>query len=365
MSLTRFTALCTLLGALLVDTAKAQAPSDENELAPDKENGAQVEGDKAPPVTAEPTAEAKKEAAERFGRGLSFYEDGDYGLALIEFERAYQLVPDYRVLYNIGQVSIQLSRSAQALRALKQYLEEGGQSLGQERVESVNRDLEMLEARTAHLTIKGTEGAEVLIDDESLGTLPLEGPLLVDAGRHRLEVKRDGYRPYGERLTLAGAEDREITVELEKKPKAVPLVAAPRPETSPQPTPAIGVDAPPPPVRRVPWTIIGWSTTGVLASGAIVSGIVGLNATSQLKELRGKPDTSRSELDDQAQTAKSWLTAADILGAAAIAAGGVSLYLTIGGERGSESAHRQQGEGASTDFSVQFTPRAIHLQRSF
>lgn len=353
MSYRLLNALCLAAGLFITLPAGAE----ENEAnAPDSA----IQAEKSTP---ELTEEAKKEAAERFQRGLSFYEDGDYGLALIEFERAYQLVPDYRVLYNIGQVSIQLSRSSQALRALRAYLEQGGDALSEERVEAVNRDLEMLHARTAHLVLKGTEGAEVMIDDESYGTLPLDGPLLLDAGRHKLEVRKEGFRDYSERLTLAGAEERRISVQLEEKPTATPVVD-PDPVSTPEQSPR---DSEEPPARRRGGSIalIGWSATGALAGGAILSGIMGLSSSRRLSNLKSEPDPSRSELDGQARTTKTWFAAADILTVAAVATGGASLYFSLSGKSKNRQAGLSFRERAATDVRVTASPRAFGVSGRF
>src|SRR5687768_2725567 len=98
-----------------------------------------------------------KEAAERYQRGLSIYAEGEYLLALVEFERAYQLSPDYRVLYNIGQVRVQLGRYAKAREALEQYMEQGGDAISADRKREVTADLEMLKMRTARLNIVTSE----------------------------------------------------------------------------------------------------------------------------------------------------------------------------------------------------------------
>lgn len=332
-----------------------------------------AEGDSQPPKgektsargAPEPTEEAKKEAGQRFQRGLSFYEDGDYGLALIEFERAYQLVPDYRVLYNIGQVSIQLSRSSQALRALREYLDKGGDALSPERVEAVTRDLEMLHARTAHLVLEGTEGAEVIIDDESYGILPLDAPLLVDAGRRKIEVKKEGFREYSDRLTLAGAEERRITVELEQRPTQSPVVARVPDFKREAEQPPKADDAVSPSKQSVPFALIGWSATGALTGGAIVSGVMGLSASKKLRNLKSEPDPARSDLQDQAKATKTWFAAADILTVAAIATGGVSLYFSLRGRPGSERAKVSLEEGSSADIQLGLLPRAVSVSGRF
>jgi tetratricopeptide (TPR) repeat protein len=60
---------------------------------------------------------ARKEASERFRRGVKLYRDADYVAALVEFKRAYELAPNFRVLYNLGQTSRQLKDYAAALDA--------------------------------------------------------------------------------------------------------------------------------------------------------------------------------------------------------------------------------------------------------
>src|SRR5688500_5007200 len=75
-------------------------------------------GAPAAPATGAPADDAadpyKVEARQRYDRGIRLYAEGEFALAVIEFERAYTLVPDYRVLYNIGQVRIQLAQYARA-----------------------------------------------------------------------------------------------------------------------------------------------------------------------------------------------------------------------------------------------------------
>ena len=100
-----------------------------------------------------PSAAAREEARQRFDQGLSLFEDGDFRLALIEIERAYALVPDYRVLYNIAQVNIQLGRYAKARSALEEYVEKAGDELPESRAAGVKDDLKMLAARTAPLAM--------------------------------------------------------------------------------------------------------------------------------------------------------------------------------------------------------------------
>src|SRR5690349_11541014 len=84
---------------------------------------AQVPGVAGPVPPANPAN--SDEAQMRFKRGLELYDEQDFQNALIEFRRAYELQPTYKILYNLGQVCYQLTEYACALRNFEKYLKEG------------------------------------------------------------------------------------------------------------------------------------------------------------------------------------------------------------------------------------------------
>jgi hypothetical protein len=280
----------------------------------------------APPVVADA---AKKEAARRFEHAIKLYEDADYTLALAEFERVYELMPNYRVLYNIGQVSIQLGRYARAFRTLKAYVARAGAELPADRQKAVQADLELLAGRIATVNVLvDPPGAQILLDGTTIGTSPLAEPLIVDVGERTVQVRLSGYVTETQRLTLAGGDRRESRFVLERE-EPEPVVA-PTPPVAVVPAPA---PAPPPPVTprktRGSLTWIGWTTTGAFAAGAVVSGVLGASAVSDLKTLKGTSPVSRSDLDRAESRARNRLLVADLLTAAAVVSGGVTLYFQL------------------------------------
>jgi hypothetical protein len=292
-----------------------------------------------PPATETPrsanvgaeNADSKKKAKEHFATGLKFYEDGDFALALIEFERAYSYVPDYRVLFNIGQVSIQLARYAHASQALQQYLTSGGNQLPKARIADVQKDLAMLENRTARLSVKcNVDGADVYLDDALLGKTPITEAILVDAGEHRVLVQMPGYQSRTEPLTLAGRDESSVQFELteEQRPiRLVPEIPATIPPQSASPsTPTVPALVPPP--RRNELLYVGWGATGVLTLGWAISGYIGLKAASDFNTAMQHTST-KSQLESLSTKARGWLLAADIVGAATIITGGTTLYFTL------------------------------------
>ena len=273
----------------------------------------------APPAEAaatEPPSEAAiKEARDHYEAGLALYSDGEFQRAAIEFDRAYELVPNYRALYNIGQVRIQLHNYARAMTALRAYLKEGGDNISADRKKSVADDLEMLSTRTALLTVEtNEEGAEIIVDGEVAGTSPLPEPLLLDTGDHRIGARKPGFVPRENSITLASRDTLSMRIELQKEEASKPVVfVAP---TAPA-------------TDRTAWIWGTWSATAALAVGAGVTGGLGIKAANELDDKRSTLGTTRDELDSAQSRAQTLLNTSTVLGVGAVVTGTIALYLTL------------------------------------
>src|SRR5258705_13435309 len=80
---------------------------------------------------AEPDAAAKADAAKRFDRGLTLFDEGDNAGALAEFKQVYSTMPNPVVLYNIGLVYAAMFRPVDAVDALQQVVNESALSPAQ------------------------------------------------------------------------------------------------------------------------------------------------------------------------------------------------------------------------------------------
>ena len=139
----------------------------------------------AQPNTASDT-DAPTEAENHFRRGLELYKDGDAGGALVEFKRAYDLAPNYRALYNIGETHFQLQHYAEALKALQAYLSGGGSQIPADRRASVENEVRQLQGRIGQVQVQvNVEGAQIFVDDELVGTSPLGQPAIVSVGHRK------------------------------------------------------------------------------------------------------------------------------------------------------------------------------------
>ncbi len=169
-----------------------------------------------------PAAQAKQpspaelgEAQRRFQRATELFEENNLPGALAEFRRAHSLAPNYRVLYNIGQLCYLMQDNPCAYGAFSSYLAQGAGEIPEPRRLEVQRDLSRLQARVARLRIIADRpGAEVTVDDVSVGTTPLLEPVLVAAGRPRVRVSLEGYPPATQVVEVAAMETARVEIHL-------------------------------------------------------------------------------------------------------------------------------------------------------
>jgi hypothetical protein len=201
------------------------------------------------------------EAGERFDRGVACYDRGDYGAALAEFLRAYELTGYWGMLYNLGQVSQALARKTDALTYFEDYLAGGGGEIAPERRTEVEAQLAQLRSQLAQLRVTvDADGAEIRVDDEVVGTAPLAEPLYLEPGPHVVVARHPDYGSVREEITLAS----EVTETV-----ALTLIAPTGPGPGPG-TPPIEEDDDSIASQWWFWTIIG----AVVAGGAVTAGVL-------------------------------------------------------------------------------------------
>jgi hypothetical protein len=162
---------------------------------------------------AEPDAAAKAEAAKRFDRGLTLFDEGDNAGALAEFKQVYQTMPNPVVLYNIGLVYAAMGRPVDAVEALKQVATH--ESLSPAQKERAQNTLNDQQARIGRLTITTVPpGARISIDGVDVATTPLTAPLQVAAGSHVVGAVAAGYAQARKEVVVAGNAEATVNLEL-------------------------------------------------------------------------------------------------------------------------------------------------------
>ena len=287
------------------------------------------------------------QADKHFKRGVELYKDSDYAAALVEFQRAYETQPSYQVLYNIGETQYQLQDWASAYKTFQRYLSEGNKRLSSKRRKEVEKEIEKLRQRVATLSIATSEaGAAVTIDEVSVGQTPLAEPILVSSGRRKVTATLPGRPPVTEVLQLAGGDVKDLTLTIPALP----------------PPPKVEVVTRESPSLVVPVT--AWAGTGAVVVGAVVTGVLALGASADLKErLLAYPADPKAISSAQGKAVGLSITT-DVLTAVALAGAGVSVWLTVRHQRLAADS-RAPASPASPAARLVFFPSGVGVAGTF
>lgn len=158
-------------------------------------------------------SDARAEARDRFDRGLRLFNDGDNAGALAEFKRAYDLIPNPLVLYNIGLVYAVMGRPVESVDALDRVLADPA-SLSPDRRERARQTRDEQAQRVAQLVVSTEVPATIELDGVEAGKTPMTQPLRVAGGVHFVGAIATGYAPARKEVTVASGEKADVHLEL-------------------------------------------------------------------------------------------------------------------------------------------------------
>ncbi len=287
-----------------------------------------------PPLAEAPTPAQLDEARTHFGRGVKFYKDVDYRSALVEFQEAYRIAPNARLLFNIGQTYDELQDFAGAVKAFRAYLAEGGASVTKARRADVEKDLRRLEAHVATVEITVSEpDADVLAEGDrriELGKSPIASAVLLNGGQWTIVATKPGFERAEEHLTAAGGDKKKIALTVVPTPVVVAKVITVVP---PPAAPAV-----PPRQRSLTPVWLGLAVTGGLAAGAGVTGVLTLGAKSNYDKELGRLPGNADAVAKARTSERTLALVTDVLGGAAIVSAAVTVVLYLGASGGPPSA---------------------------
>lgn len=210
-------------------------------------------------------------AQEHFRRGESAYQAGNYALAVGEWQAAYTADPRPRIQYNIYQAYERLGRLTEAAESLQLYLQSADPddpSYG-----DANSRMSALQQRlqaTGIRVVGGIEGAQITVDEQDWGRIPRPDRIRVNPGNHRVVITLPGFQPFVSSVVVPAGQVVDVVAEL----VAGGDTATGTPATS---TGAAASD------DRTNTTPI-YIASGVLAAGAVGSGLWLLNRASELSD---------------------------------------------------------------------------------
>jgi tetratricopeptide (TPR) repeat protein len=288
--------------------------------------------------------EARDAAHEHFDRALAASNAQRFGEAAEEFQKAYELWPDYKVLYNIGRVRIALGQPVEVVDAFEAYLTKGGAEITDERRDEVRKEIEAQQSRIATLTVEtSAEGADLRLDGRLVGHSPLPGPLRVAAGKHTLEALLPDRPTQVRELDLAGGAATEVTLNLPPRP----ALAAPVPASTRVPaTSLLGAPSEAARKRRTMGYVVGGVGVVALLAGAAVaveSALAANDAKARLVAAAtpsppGTPDVAQYDAAkhtyDDAKTRNQLGWTLGGLGVAALVGGATMVFVSSGAPAG-------------------------------
>ncbi|MBX3181444.1 MAG: hypothetical protein KIT72_13785 [Polyangiaceae bacterium] len=235
-----------------------------------------------------------------FSAGVAFMREPDGARdedAYREFKAAYNECPSWKILGNLGEAARRLERDGEALEALVRYLDEGKDNVDIAEREQYQRDIPVLKASVAWVTLKiGQPGAMVTdIRTDSRGkqihnryrALDPELKIGVRPGVHQITVSVQGYEPAVWEFEAASGATLEHRFEL-VKPKGG---GSPDGPSVPGVDPGTG-DASPggEGERPIPATV--FISGGVAALGFIGFAVLGSMASGKRSDFDAKNDGS-------------------------------------------------------------------------
>jgi len=178
----------------------------------------------APTVPAPPAAPGPKPLSQTLtGEAKASYEaakllfgDGDFAGAAIKFQAAYDQSSDPRLLWNIAACAKNQRHYARTIALVRRYLDTGKDLLTDADRREARSLLDAIESFTVRLTIVVKEpGADVFVDDERVGTSPLEAPVMVDIGQRKVTAKKVGFKDASQQVPVGGSASATVEMALE------------------------------------------------------------------------------------------------------------------------------------------------------
>lgn len=248
-------------------------------------------------------------AREHFRQGQAAYQRGELQKAVTEWKAAYAVDPKPLIKFNLSQAYERLGKLQQAAEALDAYLAAAPEDDPYRSDAEARRTAIASRISKTGIQVQGApEGAAIYVDGEPQGTTPVQGPLAVGPGEHRIRVQMDGYQDFRAAVVVPAGETVAVNAELEPAAEAM----APVPSSVET---GEGTNI---------WPFVVMGVGGALA---ITGGVFGVTALSTADDAA----TSESSQADSARTQAVLADVFVITGLAAVA-GGLTWHLLESGD---------------------------------
>jgi hypothetical protein len=214
-------------------------------------------------VSSSASAQESAEVEAILKRGIQLRRDGQDEAALAVFQEAETQAPNsVRVLLHVATAAQAASKWLLADEYLKKADSHNNDPYYQRYKAEIEEVRNTTAQRVGHFRAVGEpSGAEVILNGQVVGTLPMENPKTLESGTYVLEVNKPGFYRLRRPISVPGGVLTRETVELNERTGADPAVDGS----------GSGAPAEPPSF----WASSGmtWTLAGVAAAAGITSGV--------------------------------------------------------------------------------------------
>jgi hypothetical protein len=133
------------------------------------------------------------------------FNHGDFAGAEAKYRQAYDASRDPRLLFNAAVCEKSMKHYVRMREFLLRFAAEEGSAISAEDQTTVEEAVAAIKQLVGVVTVTtNVPGATVTVDDEPAGTTPLPAPLLLDLGKHRVGVNKDGFDASARTVEVAG-----------------------------------------------------------------------------------------------------------------------------------------------------------------
>ncbi len=210
------------------------------------------------------SAEEKGAPAEKadtlYADGVKAAREGQWETARVALLLAFAQKRDAKTAANLGLVELVAGKPRDAAEHLSFFLREARDVNAQDR-QVTEELLARAKTKIGTVTIRvNTQGAEVLVDGQRVGTSPLTRSVFLEPGNRKLEAKKEGFSSSREEVAVAASSAPVVTLKLSPV-QTPPLVPAPKPDQAHDAPPNTGTP------RWRTWGIVGGAGLASVGTG--------------------------------------------------------------------------------------------------
>jgi hypothetical protein len=255
-------------------------------------------------------------------KGVSLRMNGKDAEALPLFEQAHDLAPTPRTTAQLGLVEQALGHWLDAESHLQQALEARRDPWLEKNRKVLTQSLVAIQEHIAWVTVSGEPaGADVVINGQKVGRLPLAKPVPIGQGSIEVELSADSYVASRRTLTVVGAQSYQLFIKLEKQAAAPPAAIATAPSISTTPAAAPTEASSPGRALRISGIALGAVALVAIANGVRLSlRVHDLNSSVHQSDANGVAEGKAASRDQRISYG---------VGAGALVGGGILYYLGV------------------------------------